>query len=280
MAEAIVNNARCLGPIRFGDCGFGQLAAGASIGPVCLEWFDLLCVHRGSLDMRIESLGRKILEAGEGLLVLPGTRFQGQAAADGATISVQHFAFTRQGDHWIPLSFRQMHGRRHGVERVYFRGTPGLESDIQHAVELSFAPESPHQYDMRVAQLMIILARLQRRENLPSAPCDPRALDLRNRLDQVQRIQDVTPQTLASWVGLSSSRFRVWFREQFGNSPKKYLVRCRIRNAMLLLRETTKPIKAVANELGYPDLPSFYHDFRRYTATTPSHYRQSHTVLK
>lgn len=79
-------------------------------------------------------------------------------------------------------------------------------------------------------------------------------------------------------MGFSGSRFGVWFKEQFDVSPKAYLMRRRVSTAIRLLRETQLPIKAIADELGYADLPTFYHDFRKRTQTSPGAYRLNHTV--
>ncbi len=125
---------------------------------------------------------------------------------------------------------------------------------------------------------MLILGQLQPAgRGLAASPGDPRIAALQQRLSQAEPA-DTTPADMARWVGLSPSRFRVWFASQFGRSPKRYLIHQRIQQAKRLLRETPQPVKAIADHLRYADLPAFYRDFRAHTGTTPVAYRKRHTV--
>ena len=279
--DKIVKNDCSVGRVRFGNCGFGELGPGKRIGPALWEWFDLLCVHRGSVSLDLDAAGPRTLRRGEGLLILPRTPFVGTAGRRGARISVQHFELEAHPDSnpYFPEPLAILRGRAHGADHVRFEGVAKLEADIKRAITFAFTPRSPALDDLRVAQLVLILGQLQIQDGvLPAGSGDPREISLRRRLLEFARIQDVTPSMMAKWVNLSSSRFRVWFKARFGVSPKQYLVRQRVSQAMCLLRETQRPIKSIAIELGYADLPAFYHDFRRFTRTTPATYRLEHTI--
>jgi len=175
---------------------------------------------------------------------------------------------------------RRCPSRAEGVEPIRFGDQPGLASEVERAIHFAYLPESSGLHDLRVAQLILILGRLEwSGPAVSGALADPRVLELQRRIEAERHIQRVTPGDMAEWVGLSPSRFRVWFKQQYGLSPKQFLMRRRVNRAMRLLRETDRPIKAVARELGYPDLSTFYHAFRHQTRTTPAAYRRRHTVV-
>lgn len=277
----IVKNNCFIGAVRFGDSGYGELSPGKHVGPARWEWFDLLCVHRGSVDLCIDDKDPITLRRGEGLLILPKTPFTGVAGKRGARISVQHFELlgSDEDQTYLPEPLATLSGRCHGADRIRFLGVPGLETDIDRAIAFAFAPNSPRLIDLRIAQLVLIMGQIQhQRDTLSATSSDPREIELHRRITASPRIQDITPAMMAGWVNLSPSRFRVWFKSRFGIPPKRYLMSRRVNRAMRLLRETQQPLKSIANEMGYADLPAFYHDFQRFTRTTPARYRSKHTV--
>ncbi len=281
MNQAIVKNDCYFGRIRFDDHGFADLPRGAEIGPACWNRFDIMCVHRGRVNLSVAGAGRFELNKGDGVLLLPETRFEGTVAHGGAHISVQHYSLLNQGCKSIdtPKPFAWCAGHTCGAEFFQFRDDLRLELDIKRAIEYAAYAASNDIYDMRVAQLILILGQIHRQtRSVFGAVADFRALILQNKLELSGNLQDITPSMMAAWVNLSASRFRVWFKEQYGISPKAYLIRHRISLAMRMLRETRMPIKAISDELGYTDLTNFYHAFRKRTHTTPSVYRHTYTV--
>lgn len=285
MENTIVENDRSIvqndcQPVTFRDHGLSELARGQTIGPVCWAWHDLLCVHRGKVEITCESHGSMVLVRGQGLLFFPDTGFKGIAMARGARISVQHFHINNLSNENLPSPLARLQNGRHGFEYVDFLQKSPLEADIHRAIDLAFTAPNEVLYDMRLAQLVLILGQLIQHGQAPQhVPADPRAVDLQRKLSKIETTSSLTATQMAAWVNLSPSRFRVWFKARFGQSPKQYLVQKRLERAMRLLRETRQPIKSIAIDLGYADLPTFYHDFQRHIQITPAQYRQQHTLL-
>ncbi len=85
------------------------------------------------------------------------------------------------------------------------------------------------------------------------------------------RIED-----LARMAGLSVSQFGRTFRQCFGTTPHKYLLRVRVESASRLLAETHKTITAIAAETGFHDHAHFTRSFGQVMGVPPSEYRREH----
>lgn len=74
---------------------------------------------------------------------------------------------------------------------------------------------------------------------------------------------------LAGRAGMSRARFALRFREVVGQTPGDYLLRWRISLAKALLRQG-RPLKLIANEVGYATAASFSRAFAAETGQAPS----------
>lgn len=79
---------------------------------------------------------------------------------------------------------------------------------------------------------------------------------------------------LAKEVGLNYSTFRKKFRKQTGISPGDFRIKKRTEAAMKLLSETDKPIKSIANQLGFYDVYAFSRQFKNITGETPGRWKK------
>ena len=74
--------------------------------------------------------------------------------------------------------------------------------------------------------------------------------------------------------GLSEFHFNRLFKRGTGIQPSQYLIRLRIDAARRLLRETTRSVIEIGNEVGYTNPSHFARIFRKETGLTPSDYRR------
>ena len=79
---------------------------------------------------------------------------------------------------------------------------------------------------------------------------------------------------LAGVVHLSASRLTRLFREHLGTSPQRYLERRRLTRAKELLDLTSRPVAAIAREVGWSDPLYFSQRFARFTGQSPTAYRR------
>ncbi len=80
---------------------------------------------------------------------------------------------------------------------------------------------------------------------------------------------------LADIAGMSPSHFNRVFRSALGASPIDWLRHYRIGQAKRRLLESTDPIKDVARQVGYADQFYFSKDFKKFTALTPTAFRDT-----
>jgi AraC-like DNA-binding protein len=81
-------------------------------------------------------------------------------------------------------------------------------------------------------------------------------------LEQLARHLNISPRTLRRHLTAE------------GTSYKALVNNMRRDKAIDLLNTTNYPIEKIAIELGYSDVPNFYHAFKIWTGTTPSTYRK------
>lgn len=80
---------------------------------------------------------------------------------------------------------------------------------------------------------------------------------------------------LAAAMHVSEVYLRKLFAAVLGVSPVTFLRLRRVERASVLLKSTDLPIKRIAGECGFNELPFFYRTFKRITGTTPQAYRQA-----
>jgi AraC family transcriptional regulator, arabinose operon regulatory protein len=82
-----------------------------------------------------------------------------------------------------------------------------------------------------------------------------------------------TAESLARACHLSVSRFAHLFRSVTGTSPLRYLENLRVWKAQELLIGTSRPVKEISREVGFPDPLYFSKVFRRHLGSGPRAYR-------
>jgi Transcriptional regulator containing an amidase domain and an AraC-type DNA-binding HTH domain len=79
---------------------------------------------------------------------------------------------------------------------------------------------------------------------------------------------------LAAQLGISEFHFNRLFKRATGVPPSQYQIRLRIDAARRLLRETTRSVIEIAEEVGYSNPSHFARLFRKETGLSPSDYRR------
>lgn len=91
--------------------------------------------------------------------------------------------------------------------------------------------------------------------------------------------QSINIENMALQLNLSPSNFRAKFQKLFGEPPKRYLLRLRMKAACQLLEQGQLPIKSISASLGYDDIGYFYRYFKKIMKTTPLQYRKRKQVI-
>lgn len=98
---------------------------------------------------------------------------------------------------------------------------------------------------------------------------------LRRAIEYVNEnmVEDISFRDVAAHLRMSAYHFARLFKQSTGESPQRYIVRCRIERAKALLSEARLPISEVAFEVGYKSQSHFTTCFGRVTGVTPAAFR-------
>ncbi|QSQ22627.1 AraC family transcriptional regulator [Pyxidicoccus parkwayensis] len=80
---------------------------------------------------------------------------------------------------------------------------------------------------------------------------------------------------LARVAGLSPYHFLRVFKRETGVTPHRFLMQVRVRRALELLRDTTRPVTEIAFDVGFGDLSNFINTFRREVGCSPARFRKT-----
>jgi AraC family transcriptional regulator of arabinose operon len=112
-------------------------------------------------------------------------------------------------------------------------------------------------------------ARARQPSSLPNALVAAAQAHLAVRLAQRHSLG-----ALARALAISPSHLSELFRLQLGEAPMRHLRRMRIARARILLLGTSRPVEAIAREVGFDDPGHFSSVFRRLVGCPPRSYRK------
>lgn len=270
--------------VRFLLHGYGDFRHHQTIGDVAWPHFDLLWIHSGRVLIEIE--GTEVeLNAGTGILIYPQTYFRGTAGFQddkemkSSRASAQHFALDRVANpSLLPEPIGRLYGRTEGYEDFAYSDALFPE-EIDRTIRWSHEEQTPPIHAMRVAQLTLLLGQLFQNALSP-ARASASTLRISGVVSWLEKSLDrVIPlEVMAERAEMSVSHFRLEFRKQLGVSPGEFHQRVRMREAARLLSETDTPVKSIAAQVGFRDLPNFYRAFKNQKGIAPGVYRQRHTL--
>jgi AraC-like DNA-binding protein len=153
-----------------------------------------------------------------------------------------------------------------------FRGDVKLKSLLDDVFSLYF---SDHDFKKilirnRITDFLAALIELERagKEDILSQP-------IKNCLDYItlHLHENISLENLAELSHLSLSRFKKRFKVETGVPPGDYILRRKIEQAVLLLKESDKSITDIAFDLGFSSSQYFATVFKRYQSFSPSTHR-------
>ncbi|MEO1298248.1 MAG: AraC family transcriptional regulator, partial [Cyanobacteria bacterium J06636_16] len=121
----------------------------------------------------------------------------------------------------------------------------------------------------------VILSLLSQPEvKKPAYPLDSRAMRQLTDFVDANLCEDLSLEVLASFVGLSASRFGRSFKATTGQTPHAWVVDRRVARAKLLLADARWSIAAIAIECGFSSQSHMTTTFAKRLGITPQQYRK------
>ncbi|HHV95018.1 MAG TPA: helix-turn-helix transcriptional regulator [Clostridiaceae bacterium] len=94
--------------------------------------------------------------------------------------------------------------------------------------------------------------------------------------DNIQR--SIRLEELSKMCGYNSQYFIRLFKSSIGLTPYQYIINCRMKKAVQLLKQNT-PITYIAEQTGYKDIKAFSRAFKMYFKVPPSEYLRKNIIL-
>jgi AraC-like DNA-binding protein len=172
-------------------------------------------------------------------------------------------------------AYRLTRGRVH----PFLRGMPslvvvpgrGAERALLALLGQEIAEERPGTTATRAALIDLMLVTLLRSCG-PSEPDDPGVAAVLDAIHEDPRAP-WSVRRLSEVAGLSRTVFAERFSSSIGQPPMAYVSRVRLDRAARLLRGTTRPLSAIAHDVGYTSEFAFAAAFRRAYGVPPGRFR-------
>lgn len=92
--------------------------------------------------------------------------------------------------------------------------------------------------------------------------------------------RDIGVKDMAAHIGISPSHLHLCFKKHMKTSPYHYLTRQRMRAARHALATSHRPVKAIAQEVGYSSAENFCRIFKQQNHITAAEYRKRNMVYE
>lgn len=245
--------------VELGEHRLSRIDRRMPIGPVRWPFHDLFWVHEGRVRMRFAEQGQTLtMSAPGGVLILPGTLFEGGPLDTRATASICHF--TLPGP-------REAAGFR--LPRL------GEELHLQNLLRLALTlarRDSPDELPRRRRLLLALLDGFAAEgQRPPTAEDDRLSVAWRQAAQNLRRMRTLAD--VAALLGIGESAFRALHRKAWSTSAGDHLRELRLTRAEELLVTTDMPLHQIAREIGYGHAATLSAAFRERRGKTPGEYR-------
>jgi AraC-like DNA-binding protein len=252
---------------------YGRFDRRHRIGPARWSHHDLLWFHEGTAELRFEGSPPIVLQAPDGVLIAPGTAFEGEVIGEAARASICHFVWTAD-DGPAPAA-------------PWVRCETAIRPEVQSAIRLALrlAEDRPGALPRRERLLRSILdafdgpngvATRTRADPLPAdlLLADPLLADtwawVADNLARIRTLADV-----AAYAGLSDSQFRSRHRACHAASAGVHLRELRLLKGEQLLVGTRSSVAGIARAVGYAHPETFTAFFVSRYGRPPRAYRKA-----
>ncbi len=249
---------------------------------VFTRWTTFVYVRKGCKQLFAADADH-VAQTGDFVLMLPGAHLMSETRSkSGAYESTmvcfsERFLGNLRSEHprWFGPRARRSASPRGISEFVTHRGTPYLRDLVGGLRRSLNSATSADMVTLKLTELCLSLrdtdARGALNEAIRRATTDGDQR-LRSVVEQ-HRLDTLSLNELASLSARSLSAFKRDFQREYGEPPGRWLRKCRLDNARVLLQTTDTSVTEVCHRSGFGDLSSFIRLFRRMYGTTPKQFQ-------
>lgn len=233
----------------------GQFSARFAIGPARWDFWDLLWLHKGQLEMTLDAGNERLdLRGPSGVLIPADTNFSGRAIGGTANASIIHFE--AQLDQSC-------------VQLVPERDCMHAQNLIQLSLDYSRRSEKMDRRIRLLASILDCFSGSTQQISGGNTRLDRAWHEAILRLDQMRSVADV-----ATIYGQAESTFRAAHRKQIGSSAGRHLQQLRLSEAERYLATTGFGLAEIAELVGYAHAETLSAVFKRSRGKTPGEFRR------
>jgi AraC-like DNA-binding protein len=251
--------------IKVGPCGLFISSGRGSHPDRVLNDYELIFVRRGTLSIW-ENDVRFDVPPGHALILYPRRRHRG------ATPFARDLSF-----YWIHWVFKPLAKPAGTVDvpQLVRLQRPEYISELFHRFLDDQEAGRLEPYDASLL-LLQILSELGRK-GLDTAPASSSSLVGRAEAHIIRHMAEpLSTARIARALRINPDYLNRVFRKTHGMTITEYLHRRKLKDAALLLRESTDSIAEIAAACGYATAVHFRRMFQRFNGITPREYRQLH----
>lgn len=177
---------------------------------------------------------------------------------------------TSKNDHLIVIHFNSLNYFTKSIEFCYPRNTERLSATFKRILELWNSKPAGYKH-LGSAIFCEVFAILYGEFGHISA-YDKRIHSSVKYITENYSDPEISVKRAAEVSGMSEVYFRKLFKENFGSSPKKYIIDLRIKQAVNLIGSGYFTLSEISEMCGFSDSKYFSTEFRRVTGVSPSKY--------
>lgn len=237
------------------------------------QHFSFLWVYEGKIKFELRDEESFVLNRGRGLLIYPETTFSCKIKTNKAMVSVHKFWFTIESTQGMKWPFYHFANLKDGGEAL-LQSNHNIESMLQRCVQLSSdlyvnEEKALHSFLLMSILTEIYLLRQYHRNRRGDIFADLVQMVL-SKLNHPWSIQE-----MAEFCKMPESTFRIKFKERFGESPIRYIIKLKMNEAIKLLQNTSLPIYKISEILGFECKHHFYNTFKKNYDMSPRVFRET-----
>ena len=134
----------------------------------------------------------------------------------------------------------------------------------EYTMDLPISPES-------LNRLIMLVHDLQERKETGR---DKSLVDSTKRIVRTNYAEPLSVSAIAARLGVSPEHLSRKFHKATGGTLTEYITACRLRSALVMLQNTSLPIKQIATECGFRSVHYLSNRFRKHYACTPGEMRR------